>query len=112
MASELVWIAYPLAAALVVFYGIVALCLTFYRQNKQGHRDTTGLLLQLLLCSSSQCEADLSCCDADFFLTARNSVSAFRISWAFYASSMGSWALFSVAQYVSYAGECAQDLPA
>lgn len=42
MASELVWIAYPLAAALVVFYGIVALLLTFYRQNKQGHRDTTG----------------------------------------------------------------------
>ena len=48
MASELVWIAYPLAAALVVFYGIVALVLTFYRQNKQGHRDTTGAALCLV----------------------------------------------------------------
>ena len=87
MASTLVWIAYPLSAALVVLYGLGALAIAFYRQKKQGQRDTT-----------------------EFFLTARNSVGALRISWAFYASSMGSWALFSVAQYVSTAGGCCQCL--
>ena len=81
MATTLVWIAYPLAVALVVLYGAGAMGIAFWRQKKQGHRDTT-----------------------DFFLTARNSIGALRISWAFYAASMGSWALFSVAQYVSTAG--------
>ena len=43
----------------------------------------------------------------EFFLTARKSVGTFRIAWSFYAAAMGSWTLFSPAQY-SYTsgGEC------
>ena len=40
----------------------------------------------------------------EFFLTARNSVGTFRIAWSFYAAAMGSWTLFSPAQYADSAG--------
>ena len=40
----------------------------------------------------------------EFFLTARNSVGTFRIAWSFYAAAMGSWTLFSPAQYAWTAG--------
>ena len=40
----------------------------------------------------------------EFFLTARNSVGTFRIAWSFYAAAMGSWTLFSPAQYANSAG--------
>ena len=41
----------------------------------------------------------------EFFLTARNSVGTFRIAWSFYAAAMGSWTLFSPAQYAWTAGQ-------
>ena len=41
----------------------------------------------------------------EFFLTARNSVGTFRIAWSFYAAAMGSWTLFSPAQYAWTAGK-------
>ena len=41
---------------------------------------------------------------SEFFLTARNSVGTFRIAWSFYAAAMGSWTLFSPAQYANSAG--------
>lgn len=80
MASTLVWITYVVASVVVVLFGAAACFLTYIRHRKVGP-DTT-----------------------EFFLTARNSVGTFRIAWSFYAAAMGSWTLFSPAQYANTAG--------
>jgi hypothetical protein len=80
MASELVWITYVVAAVVVFLFGAAACLVAFVRHRTHGP-DTT-----------------------EFFLTARKSVGTFRIAWSFYAAAMGSWTLFSPAQYAWNAG--------
>jgi Na+/proline symporter len=88
MATTLVWATYVVAAVVVVLFGTAACYLTYIRHKKVGP-DTP-----------------------EFFLTARNSVGTFRIAWSFYAAAMGSWTLFSPAQYAWTAGEHALQLSA
>ena len=75
MASELVWVAYPVASVVVVRFGLFALTVALLHLRRSG--------------KDSQ----------EFFLTARNSASIFRVSWSFFAGVMGSWALFSAPSY-------------
>jgi hypothetical protein len=80
MADTLVWVAYPVAAVVVVLFGIFALIVGWEHFRRTG--------------KDSQ----------EFFLTARDSAGIFRISWSFYAGVMGSWALFSAPSYAYTAG--------
>lgn len=75
MADALVWATYVVASVVVVAFGASACLVAFWRHRTVGP-DTT-----------------------EFFLTARKSVGTFRIAWSFYAAAMGSWTLFSPAQY-------------
>lgn len=74
-------ITYCVASVVVFLFGAAA-CLVAYIRHKRVGPDTT-----------------------EFFLTARKSVGTFRIAWSFYAAAMGSWTLFSPAQYSWNAGE-------
>ena len=80
MASALVIITYCVASVVVFLFGAAA-CLVAYVRHRRMGPDTT-----------------------EFFLTARGSVGTFRIAWSFYAAAMGSWTLFSPAQYSWTAG--------
>ena len=81
MTTELVKWAYPCTVALVFCFGLGACIFSFIRERRQGFRD-----------------------NIEFFLTARNSVGTLFIAWSYYASAMGSWALFSVPSYSYIAG--------
>ena len=80
MASELVWVAYPVASVVVVLFGLFALTVAILHLRRSG--------------KDSQ----------EFFLTARNSAGIFRVSWSFFAGVMGSWALFSAPSYAYASG--------
>ncbi|GJP78331.1 hypothetical protein CLOP_g8651 [Closterium sp. NIES-67] len=79
--EALSYIAYTLAVAVVLAFGLSACAYAAYREMLQGGPDSP-----------------------DFFLTARRSVKTFMVAWSFFASAMGSWALFGPPSYCLTAG--------
>jgi hypothetical protein len=58
MASTLALVTYPTTCAILAFFGLFALVITFYHRRKQGKDDST-----------------------EFFLTARHTAGTLRIAW-------------------------------
>ena len=80
MASTLVHIAYPVTSVVVFLFGCFAFIVGWLHFRKRGY-DTQ-----------------------EFFLTARNSASIFRVSFSFFAGVMGSWAMKPVAEMLRRKG--------
>ncbi|CAI5483272.1 unnamed protein product [Closterium sp. Yama58-4] len=79
--EALSYIAYTLAVAVVLAFGLGACAYAAHREKLQGGPDSP-----------------------DFFLTARRSVKTSMVAWSFFASAMGSWALFGPPSYCLTAG--------
>ncbi|CAI5529735.1 unnamed protein product [Closterium sp. Naga37s-1] len=79
--EEFSYIAYTLAVAVVLAFGLGACAYAAHREKLQGGPDSP-----------------------DFFLTARRSVKTSMVAWSFFASAMGSWALFGPPSYCLTAG--------